>query len=120
MFILTVHSDEMKEIPELVRTIDPEGELSCVRGSEAYDIGGADVHKGRGIEELAKYLKIPTKQIMTTGNHRNDMEMLKVGLGVTVEPKFVSGDYYINQEEGVLGGEVLADFLIKYYSKRKA
>lgn len=120
MFIVTAHADEMQEIPDLVKSIDPEGDLYCVRGSEAYDIGMNGINKGHAIGELAKYLSISNKQIMTTGNHRNDAEMLKAGLGVTVTPNLVSGDYFIASEEGVLGGEVLADFLVKYFSRRTA
>ncbi len=77
------------------------------------------INKGHAIGELAKYLGILDKQIMTTGNYRNDAEMLRAGLGVTVTPDLVQGDYFIAPQEGVLGGEVLADFLVKYFSSKK-
>ncbi len=78
------------------------------------------MNKGQGIFNLAEYLKINPKQIMTTGNNYNDAEMLKIGKGVTVEPNRVEAEYFIEHKPEELGGELLAEFLLKYYKKEKA
>lgn len=117
MFILTPHCQEMEEIPQLVKKMDPEGELYCHWTNEGYDIGSKKMSKGRGILNLAKYLKIKPKQIMTTGNNYNDTEMLRVGKGITVQPERVVGEYFIEPETKKLGGERLAEFLLQYYTQ---
>lgn len=120
MFILTPHSDQMEEIPNLVKEVDPEGELYCLWTNEGYDIGSKITNKGKGIEKLAQYLKINPKEIMTTGNNYNDAEMLKVGTGVTVEPSKVEAEYFIEHQPNELGGELLVEFLLEYYRQRGA
>ena len=70
-----------------------------------------------GIKNLAKQLNIEPKQIMTTGNNYNDKEMLEIGKGVTVEPKRVKAEYFIEHKPEELGGELLVDFLLEYYGK---
>lgn len=119
LFILTPHCDQMEEIPNLVKRMDKEKELYCLWTNEGYDIGNKAMTKGQGIIDLAKYLKIDPKQIMTTGNNYNDAEMLQFGKGVTVEPARVQAEYFIEHKPGELGGELLAKFLIDYYTKRK-
>ena len=116
MFILTPHCDQMEEIPNLVKELDPEGELYCLWTNEGYDIGSKSTSKGQGILNLAKYLKINPKQIMTTGNNHNDAEMLQFGKGVTVEPERVQAEYFIKHKSDELGGELLAEFLLKHYT----
>ena len=118
MLILTPHCDQMEEIPNLVKEIDPENELYCLWTNEGYDIGSKRMTKGQGILNLAKYLKIAPKQIMTTGNNYNDAEMIQVGKGVTVEPSRVEAEYFIEHKPEELGGELLAEFLLEYYQKR--
>lgn len=118
MFIVTVHSDEMDEIPNLVKTRDRESELYCLWTNEGYDIGNKTISKGRGITNVAEYLHIDGKEILTTGNNHNDKEMLEVGLGVTVDPNRVKGDYFIEYGEGELGGEKIAEFLLEHYRPR--
>ena len=73
--------------------------------------------KGQGIINLSKHLKIQPKEIMTTGNNYNDAEMLQVGRGVTVQPDRVEAEYFIEHKPEELGGELLAEFLLKYYKK---
>jgi len=51
--------------------------------------------------------------MVTTGNNLNDKEMLDFGIGVSVDPKQVSGKYAIPKTKGVLGGEILAKYLLK-------
>lgn len=115
MFIVTVHCDEMEEIPNLVRRIDSSKELYCLWTNEGYDIGSKETTKGRAVLELAGYLNIDAKQIMTTGNNYNDKEMLEIGKGVTVDPERVKAEYFVSPKQGKLGGEVLAEFLLKHY-----
>lgn len=119
MFILTPHCDQMEEIPNLVKEMDPENELYCLWTNEGYDIGSRSMDKGKGILNLAKRLNIDPKQIMITGNNYNDAEMLQFGKGVSVEPSRVQAEYFIEHKPGELGGELLAEFLLKYYINRK-
>lgn len=116
MFILTVHCDQMEEIPNLVRQMDSENNLYCLWTNEGYDIGSTKMSKGQGIINLAKHFNISEKQIMTTGNNYNDKEMLEIGKGVSVEPDRVQAEYFIEHKPEQLGGELLAEFLLKYYT----
>lgn len=115
MLILTPHCDQMEEIPNLLKEIDKENELYCLWTNEGYDIGSKSMNKGQGIINLAKHLKINPKQILTTGNNYNDAEMLELGKGVTVQPDRVQAEYFIEHKPEELGGELLAEFLLKYY-----
>ncbi|MBU1137142.1 HAD hydrolase family protein [Patescibacteria group bacterium] len=117
LFILTVHCDQMKEIPALVKETTGD-KLYCLWTNEGYDIGGAEMSKGKAIKNLAKELGIETKQIMTTGNNYNDREMLQVGKGVTVEPDRVEAEYFIEHKPEELGGELLARFLLDNFEKK--
>lgn len=119
MLILTPHSDQIKEIPNIVKEVDPEGELYCLWTDEGYDIGSKTMNKGKGIEKLAQYLTINPKEIMTTGNNRNDVEMLAIGTGVTVDPSKAEAEYFIEHQPDELGGELLAEFLLEYYKKKE-
>ncbi len=116
MFILTVHCDQMREIPDLVKEMDIENDLYCLWTNEGYDIGSKNMSKGKGILNLAEYLNIDPKHIMTTGNNYNDKEMLEIGKGVSVEPDRVQAEYFIEHKPEQLGGELLAEFLLKYYT----
>ena len=115
LFILTPHSEQIEEIPNIVKEADPEEELYCLWTNEGYDIGSKIMNKGKGIEKLAQHLSISPKEIMTTGNNYNDEQMLKVGTGVTVEPGRVEAKYFIEHTPEELGGELLAEFLLGYY-----
>lgn len=117
LFILTVHCDEMEEIPNLVKEIGGD-DLYCLWTNEGYDIGSKDMSKGVAIKDLAESLNIEPKQIMTTGNNYNDAEMLKVGKGVSVLPERVEGEYFIKYEDDELGGELLAKLLLKYFEEK--
>ena len=118
MLILTPHSDEMQEIPDIVKQLDPENNLYCLWTSEGYDIGNKKMNKGQGIADIAEKLGINEKQIMTTGNNHNDKEMLEIGKGVSVDPERVQAEYFIEHTPEQLGGEMLAKFLLKYYTKK--
>jgi HAD superfamily hydrolase (TIGR01484 family) len=116
MFILTVHCDQMEEIPNLVKRMAGDS-LYCLWTNEGYDIGSKEMSKGKAIANLAKELGIEPKQIMTTGNNYNDEEMLQIGKGVSVNPERVKGEYFIDHQSEELGGEILVDFLLDYYEK---
>ncbi|MCK4473772.1 HAD hydrolase family protein [Candidatus Parcubacteria bacterium] len=115
MFILTPHCEQMDEIPNLVKQVDSENDLYCLWTNEGYDIGSKTMSKGEGIINIAKDLNINVKQIMTTGNNYNDKEMLEIGKGVSVEPGRVEAEYFIEHKPEELGGELLAEFLLRYY-----
>jgi len=115
-FILTVHCEQMEEIPELVKKIG-NNQLYCLWTNEGYDIGSKETSKGKAIEALAKVMEINPKQIMTTGNNYNDIEMLEVGKGVTVNPDKIKAEYFIEHKQDELGGELLAEFLLDYFEK---
>ncbi|MBI2642279.1 MAG: HAD family phosphatase [Candidatus Wildermuthbacteria bacterium] len=119
LFILTTHSEQIEEIPNIVKEADPEGELYCLWTNEGYDIGNKLMNKGKGIEKLAQYLNISQKEIMTTGNNYNDEQMLKAGTGVTVEPGRVEAEYFIEHAPNELGGELLAEFLLGHYKGKR-
>jgi len=116
-FILTVHCEQMEEIPKLVKEVS-DNKLYCLWTNEGYDIGNKETSKGKAIEVLAKEMRIKPKQIMTTGNNYNDAEMLKIGKGVTVNPDRVKAEYFIEHKSDELGGELLAKFLLDYFEKR--
>lgn len=120
MFILTVHCDQMEEIPDLVKQVDLKSDLYCLWTNEGYDIGSKTISKGKGILELADYLTIAPKQVMTTGNNYNDKEMLEVGKGVTVDPDRIQAEYFIDHKPKELGGELLVEFLLDYYRNHKS
>ncbi len=114
LFILTVHCEQMEEIPNLVKEMAGDS-LYCLWTNEGYDIGSQEMSKGKAIVNLAKDLGIEPKQIMTTGNNYNDAEMLKLGKGVSVEPKKVEAEYFVEHKPDELGGELLANFLLEHY-----
>ena len=118
MFILTVHCDQMAEIPNLVKEVAGDN-LYCLWTNEGYDIGSQEMSKGKAIANLAEQLKIDPKQIMTTGNNYNDEEMLQIGKGVSVNPERVKGKYFVETEGEKLGGHLLVDFLLEYYEKKR-
>jgi len=114
LFILTVHCEEMEEIPNLVKEVAGD-DLYCLWTNEGYDIGSKLISKGKAIEVLSKAMNINPKQIMTTGNNYNDAEMLQIGKGVTVDPSRVEAEYSIDHKPDELGGELLAKFLLKHF-----
>ena len=112
--IITVHTaKKMPEIEEIVKKHDKEKELYCLWTSEGYDIGHIKTNKKTALLFLSKKLKIKPEEMITTGNNLNDKEMLDFGIGVSVDPEQVSGKYAIPKKEGVLGGEILAKYLLK-------
>lgn len=54
-------------------------------GSNSFEVMPMHVDKRTGIEHLAAYLNIPMQEVMTLGDHDNDVPMLKAaGLGVAM------------------------------------
>ena len=112
--IITVHAaTKMSEIEEIVKKHDRENELYCLWTNEGYDIGHKKTNKRTALEYLAGKLKIKPEEMLTTGNNLNDKEMLDFGIGISVDPEQVSGEYAIPKKKGVLGGEILAKYLLK-------
>ncbi|MBT9168498.1 MAG: HMP-PP phosphatase [Syntrophomonadaceae bacterium] len=112
--IITVHTaKKMSEIGEIVKKHDKENELYCLWTSEGYDIGHMKTNKKTALEYLVGKLKIKPEEMLTTGNNLNDKEMLDFGIGISVDPEQVSGQYAIPKKKGVLGGEILAKYLLK-------
>lgn len=112
--IITVYCPQrVNTIESIVKHHDPEGELYCLWTNEGYDIGHKNTSKQTALEFLVKELKIKPSQMLTTGNNLNDLEMLKFGTGVTVDPDRVEASYAVPKQEGVLGGEVLARYLLE-------
>jgi hydroxymethylpyrimidine pyrophosphatase-like HAD family hydrolase len=117
LFILTVHLEEKNELMDkIVNSIDKKGILYCVWGGEAYDIGLACVTKGQMLRDIAKKLDLKRDEVLTMGNAMNDKEMLEFGVGVTVEPDVVWGQYKTSGKR--LGGEEVAEFLVKKFGKK--
>jgi phosphoserine phosphatase len=118
--IITVYSDKpVGEIENIVKKHDPEGDLYCLWTNEGYDIGHKNTNKQTALIYLIEKLGITPKQMITTGNNLNDREMLEFGTGVTVDPDRVSANYAIPKKEGILGGEVLAKYLLKVMEEKK-
>jgi len=116
--IITIHTaKEIPKIEEIVKKHDTEQELYCLWTSEGYDIGHKKTNKQTALLYLTKKLKIKPEQMITTGNNLNDKEMLDFGIGVSVDPEKVSGEYSTHKKEGILGGEILARYLLDAFKK---
>ncbi|HPA25405.1 MAG TPA: HAD hydrolase family protein [bacterium] len=116
--IITVYTaKKVPAIEKIVKKHDKEGELYCLWTNEGYDIGHKNTSKVNALKFLAKELKIKPSQMITTGNNLNDKEMLTYGVGVSVDPKRVSGQYAIPPKKNILGGEVLASYLLQVFNK---
>ncbi|OGC82214.1 MAG: hypothetical protein A2V81_00545 [Candidatus Abawacabacteria bacterium RBG_16_42_10] len=116
--ILTVHTAEpMSEIKEVVKKHDKENELYCLWTGEGYDIGPIKTNKKTALLFLSERLKIKPEQMITTGNYLNDKEMLDFGVGISVDLEQVSGEYAIPKKKGQLGGEILAEYLLKVLAR---
>lgn len=114
--ILTIHTE--KEVPEvkgIVDSHDPEDELYCLWTSEGYDIGHRNTNKKTALDIFSEKLGINPKEMITTGNNLNDREMLEYGIGVSVDPDRVDGQYAIPKNKNRLGGEVLAEYILDVF-----
>ncbi len=114
--IITIHTaKKMPEIEEIVKKHDKERELYCLWTSEGYDIGHMKTNKQTALWFLSKRLKIKPEEMITTGNNINDKEMLDFGIGISVDPERVNGEYAIPKKKGRLGGEILAKYLLRAF-----
>ncbi|HOY56325.1 MAG TPA: HAD hydrolase family protein [bacterium] len=112
--IITVYTTKkIPAIEAIVKKYDQENELYCLWTNEGYDIGHKKTNKVNALRFLVKELKIQPNQMITTGNNLNDKEMLAYGIGVSVDPHRVNGKYAIPKKQGILGGEVLAKYLLQ-------
>lgn len=112
IFNLAAHTIvERPLVQEIAKRNDPKGIIYCIWTGEAYDVGLKGVSKGSALEKLTKKLGFARDEVITTGNALNDKEMLEYGVGVTVEPTIVWGQYKTSGNG--LGGEELARFLVE-------
>lgn len=115
--IITLHtSQKMPKVKEIVKENDPEDSLYCLWTSEGYDIGHKKTNKKTAFKFICEQLSISPDQIITSGNHLNDREMLNFGTGVSVNPDQVEGEYAIPKKKGRLGGKVLAKYILEAVS----
>lgn len=117
-FLITMHTrHEDKNVYDIVKKVDPEGEFRAIWSGEAFDILPQRLNKGTALVNLCKHLDIELGETIAIGNGRNDKEMIDgAGIGVTTEPKEVEGDFY-TAGVGHLGGEELIDKLISLIKK---
>jgi HAD superfamily hydrolase (TIGR01484 family) len=114
--IITIHtSEKVPEVEEIVKFYDKEGELYCLWTSEGYDIGSKRTNKKTALKTFLKSINISEREIITTGNNLNDKEMLELGIGISVNPELVSGEYAVSKKKSVLGGEVIAEYLLEAF-----
>lgn len=111
--IITLHtSEKVPEVEKIVKKHDKEGELYCLWTSEGYDIGHVKTNKRTALEILSDRVGLTPGEIITTGNNLNDREMLEFGVGISVNPDLVEGEYAVPPKPGILGGEVIARHLL--------
>ncbi len=116
--IITVHTaTQMLEIEEIVKQHDQDNELYCLWTSEGYDIGHVKTNKQTALKILSERLKIKPEEMITTGNNLNDKEMLDFGIGISVDPELVNGQYAIPKARDKLGGEILARYLLMAFER---
>ncbi len=117
-FLITMHTrHEDKNVYDIVKKVDPEGEFRAIWSGEAFDILPQRLNKGTALNNLCQHLDIKLEETIAIGNGRNDKEMIDVaGIGVTTEPNQVEGDFYTSGV-GHLGGEELIDKLISLTKK---
>jgi len=113
-FLITMHTPlEDKNVYDIVKKVDPEGEFQTIWSGEAFDILPKKLNKGVALASLCRHLHIDLKQTIAIGNGRNDKDMTRVaGIGVTTEPKVLEADFYTVAELH-LGGEELIDKLLE-------
>jgi len=113
-FLITMHAPlEDKNIYDIVKKVDPEGEFQTIWSGEAFDILPKRLNKGVALANLCKHLGINLEQTIAIGNGRNDKDMTEMaGIGVTTEPKVLEANFYTVAERH-LGGEELIDKLLE-------
>lgn len=107
--ILTIHC--LDRILELENDVELYPELYCLWNGEAYDIGLMNFQtKANGVYEL----KMPYSKTLVIGDNLNDIDMMEVAdISISADKNKVKGDYYIDQEDNKLPGEILLDILLK-------
>jgi len=114
-FIMSIHADrEITEVYEIVKRNDPENELKVMWNGEAFDIQKKIVSKGEGLKKLMQELKIKKEETIAMGDRINDKELVELaGIGVSADIDSLKAEYWTIGEQ--LGGEVLADYLLKSF-----
>ena len=112
-FIMSVHSEnEIPEVYKIVEKHDPERDLRVMWNGEAFDIQRKTVSKGEGLKKLMENLNIKKEEVIAIGDRINDEELIKTaGIGVSADEKVLKAEYWTSEEK--MGGEILADYLIK-------
>jgi peptidyl-prolyl cis-trans isomerase B (cyclophilin B) len=112
-YLITLHcKDRFFKVEEIVRKMDPEGELYCWWNEEAYDIGLKGINKATGLRKLLEKLEVKMEEVMTVGNGINDQNMSDVaGIDVSTDPKHLEADFAVWGEER--GGEVVVDRVLR-------
>ena len=112
-FLITMHTrNEDKNVYDIVKAVDPEGEFQVIWSGEAFDILPSRLNKGTALINLCHHLKIDLKDTMAIGNGNNDRDMTETaGIGVTTEPTVLKADYF-TKSIGHLGGFELAEKLL--------
>jgi len=107
-FILTVHSpEEFKEVYDIVKSEDAEGELKVMWNGEAFDIQRKDVSKGEGLKKIMDYLGIKKDEVLAIGDRINDKELLELAaIGVSADKEKLDSDYWI-EKDGLAGKHLL-------------
>lgn len=113
-FLITMHTPfEDKNVYDIVKMVDPEGEFQTIWSGEAFDILPTRLNKGVALVNLCRHLHIDLGETIAIGNGRNDRDMTEVaGIGVTTEPKVLKADFYTTGKLH-LGGEELTNKLLE-------
>ena len=113
-FLITMHTRfDDKNVHEIVRRVDTEGEFTVIWSGEAFDILPKRLTKGTALANLCNFLNIDISRTIAIGNGNNDKPMTEAaGIGITTEPKVLKSDFYTEGAEH-LGGIELIDRLIE-------
>lgn len=112
-FILTVHSpEEFKEVYEIVKREDTEGELRVMWNGEAFDIQKKEISKGEGLKKIIEHLGIKKDEVLAIGDRVNDKELLDMaGIGVSADKEKLESEYWTEGQE--LGANQLLAYLLE-------
>ncbi len=111
-FIITIHcKNRIKQIENLM---SKEKALYSIWNSEAYDIGVKALQtKARGLNKLAKLLKLKKENILVIGDNYNDKELMSsAGLAISADKSRLKGDFYVELEGKKLPADILMDKLL--------
>jgi peptidyl-prolyl cis-trans isomerase B (cyclophilin B) len=112
-YLITLHCRaRVPKVEEIVRKMDPEGELYCWWNEEAYDVGLKTINKATGLKKLVEKLGVKMEEVMTVGNGINDQNMTDAaGIDISTDPKHLQADFAVWGEERA--GEMVVDRVLK-------